>query len=278
MNQLPANGLSQSRLFWLLFNSMALSVMAYVFVYIVSGFSTLYIAWDMDVPGRLFTRHIEFEVPHDSPLWTTDTIVSVFLASPFSCLFIGLISLAVYQLIRRVSVSVLLFLIWMFLHSFNLSFGLISEDLLLGEGIARVADAFGFDLAIVTLAIGFSTYILIRSGMFAGKLFFNHLHEPLSDSFSKRLKLWFWTFFLPWLGSSLLFLLRDFAGITPKYLVLSAFLFLAISPIPFVKSDKISSTICMLPSDRRMILNLALGLVFFMLYHLWLRQGILLVP
>jgi len=274
----PDNILSRKRLLWLLINSLALSVMAYVFVYIVSGFSTLYIAWDMDVPGRLFTRHIEFSVPYDSPLWTNDTIVSVFLASPFSCLFIGLISLAVYQLIPRVSISSLLFLAWMFLHAFNLSFGLISEDLLLGEGIARVADAFGFDLAVVTLAIGFSTYFLIRSGMFAGRLFYNHLHLPLSDSFGKRLKLWFWCFFLPWFGSSLLFLLRDFSGIKPKDLVLTALLFLAIAAIPFVRPDKVSHTICMLPTGNKMLINLTLGLVFFLFFHLWLRHGILLVP
>ncbi len=260
---------------WLFLNSLSLFLIAYIFIYVVSGLSTLYIAYDMDIPARMFPKSIVFDLADDSPLWTADAIVSVFMATPFACLMMGLASLMTYQLSAGMSTSKLFFLIWLFLHSFNLSFGLFSEDLIMGQGVARVADVFGFNLAISVVSIGFSSYFLIRAGNFAGKMIANSMNINMINTFKSRLAVWFWSFLLPWIAGGSFLLLSDYKEIAPKEFILLGFLLLIILPIPFVRQAPVSQNqVCVIPNKKHILVNVLIAGISYLAFQYFLGDGI----
>lgn len=260
---------------WLFLNSLSLFLIAYIIIYVVSGLSTLYIAYDMDIPAKMFPKSVVFDLADDSPLWTTDAIVSVFMATPFVCLMMGLASLMVYQHIPRMTTSILFFLIWLFLHAFNLSFGLFSEDLIMGQGVARVADIFGFNLAVSVVSIGFSSYFLIRAGNFAGKMLANSMNMKLIDTFKRRAAVWFWSFLLPWIIGGSFLLLSDYEHIAAKELILLGFLLLIILPIPFVRHmPTAQDQVCVIPNKLNIIVNVLVAGTSYLALHYFLGEGI----
>jgi|GEM_PF-1178707 len=267
--------LSLSRSAMLFLHSLSVFVLAYLVVYFISGVSMLYIAYDLDIPARLFSSKTVFYLPSGSPLWTTDAIVSVYLAPPVTCLFIGLFALLLYQFLPRVNTSILFFVLWTFLHAFNRSFGLISEDLILKTDIHRVAAVFGFHKAIMVLSIGFSLFFLLKAGIFSGKLLFHHFPAARSHTFTNRLKIWFAAMFLPFLAGIGLFLLRDYGSVSVKDWILSGFLLLIILPIPFTRpKPQTDDTECIVPSIIQLLINIILAAVAFVAFSLFLDNGI----
>lgn len=267
--------LSLGRSAMLFLHSLSVFVLAYLMVYFISGVSMLYIAYDLDIPARLFPSHTVFYLPSESPLWTTDSIVSVYLAPPVACLFIGLFALLVYQFLPRVNTSILFFVLWTFLHAFNRSFGTISEDLILKTDIHRVAAVFGFHKAIMVISIGFSLFFLLKAGIFSGKLLFHHFPAARSHTFNNRLKIWFTAMFIPFLAGIGLFLLRDLGSVSVKDWILYGFLLLMILPIPFTRpKPQTDDAECIVPSITQLLINIILAAIAFVAFTSFLHDGI----
>lgn len=232
------NKLAVISYFSLFLQSLSFYVLAYLLIYVLAGISTLYIAYDMDIPARLFANEIRFNLQDDSPLWTFDAIVSVFMTAPVISLIVGVLSLLIYQFFTRISVSFLLATIWLFLHAFNQTFGLVSEDLITQTGLTRVANTLEIANFMVVVTIGVSLFFLFKAGSFGGKLFFFHMPEDLFSHKKKRFKLLLSTFFLPWITGSLIFFVISWPGITPKEIILSLLMLFMLICMAFVRPYK----------------------------------------
>ncbi len=221
----------------LFLHSLSFFVLSYLIIYVVSGISTLYIAYDMDIPARLFPSEIRFGIADESPLWTFDAIVSVYMAAPLASLAVGVAGLAVYQFVRHISVPFLFIVIWLFLHAFNQTFGLVSEDLITQTGLTRVAKTMGIDDFLLVLTIGISLFFLFKSGLFAARLFYLHTPEKFIENSKNRIKLLMFAFYLPWFfGTAILFGLA-WPGVIAKELILALFMLFILLCMLLVKPN-----------------------------------------
>jgi hypothetical protein len=238
MSSEKRNKLAVISYFSLFLQSLSFYVLAYLLIYVFAGISTLYIAYDMDIPVRLLADEIQFNLADDSPLWTFDAIVSVFMTAPVISFIVGVVSLLIYQFFTRISVSFLLAIIWLFLHAFNQTFGLVSEDLITQTGLTRVANTLEIANFMIVITIGVSLFFLFKAGTFGGKLFFFHMPEKLFKQKYKRFKLLLFTFFLPWITGSLVFFLISWPLITPKEIILSLLMLFMLICLAFVRPYK----------------------------------------
>lgn len=232
------NKLAVISYFSLFLQSVSFYVLAYLLIYMFAGISTLYIAYDMDIPARLFANEIQFNLQDDSPLWTFDAIVSVFMTAPVISFIVGVLSLLIYQFFNRISVPFLLTTIWLFLHAFNQTFGLLSEDLITQTGLTRVANTLEIANFMIVVTIGVSLFFLFKAGSFGGKLFFFHMPEVFFKEKKKRFKLLLSSFFLPWIAGSLIILAITWPKITPKEIILSLLMLFMLVCLAFVRPYK----------------------------------------
>lgn len=229
------NNYSKRYYFSLFLHALSFFVLTYLVIYVISGVSTLYIAYDMDVPARLFPSEIRFGIADDSPLWTFDAIVSVYMAAPLASLAVGVAALAVYQFATRISLPFLFMVIWFFLHAFNQTFGLVSEDLITRTGLTRVARTMGIDDFLMVLTIGVSLFFLFKSGLFAARLFYLHTPETMLENSKSRAKLLIAAFYLPWLFGTLIILGVAWPHFIAKDVILALFMLFVLLCILLVK-------------------------------------------
>lgn len=216
---------SIERYYYSLFlHSLSFFVLTYLVIYVISGISTLYIAYDMDIPASLFPYEIRFGIDDGSPLWTFDAIVSVYMAAPLASLAVGVAALAIYQFATRISLPLLFMVIWFFLHAFNQTFGLVSEDLITQTGLVRVAQTMGVDDFLMVLTIGISLFFLFKSGLFAARLFYLHTPETMLENSKSRAKLLIAAFYLPWLFGTLIILGIAWPRVIAKDVILALFM------------------------------------------------------
>jgi len=207
---------------------------AYIFIYFLSGISVLYIAFDLDVPATLFVNTIDFGLSQMAKPLTSDIIVSVFMAQPVSSFIMAIIAVFLFMLLRPKKYWLQLFLLWLFLHGFNFTFGLVSEDLLLKTGLFNVAVVMEIRQVMLILTIGISLFFLVKAGTLVGKLFYARIYQPSSQK-NSQLKVFVYHFFLPWITGSLIILLLSFQHNSLKDILLRLSMFVSILPIIFLK-------------------------------------------
>ncbi len=250
-------------------------VLAYLLLYLVNGISTLYIAYDMDVPAMLFTGETRFLIPDESPLWSRDAIISVFMTAPLVSFVVGVLALVVYQLFGKMNGPLFFLVIWLFLHGFNMTFGLVTEDLITQTGLTRVAQTLGLHQFALVLTIGVSLYFLFQAGKFTGQLTGIHTPVGMMDSKAKRLKLFASAFFLPWLGGSLFIIGISSENELIKNLILSLFMLFMLSCMFFAKTRIYikKGSITEVKIWQLLLLPLITAVTIFAVHYL-LRDGI----
>lgn len=216
--------------------SLSIFLISYYLLYAISGLSVLYIAYDLDIPTRLFLNKIVFYLPDDSPLWTSDAIISILMATPVSSFIVGIAVLFLFLIITQKNALMLHFSLWLFLQAFNMTFGLLSENILSHTGLVRVADVMGLERIMLILTVGMSFFFMIKSGMLAGKLFFGHLENIEQMTPKQKTTKAVYFFIIPWLiGSSVVILLSS-QTIEKKDFILSAFMLFLLIPSLFTKT------------------------------------------
>ncbi|MDA3944247.1 MAG: hypothetical protein PF694_12000 [Bacteroidetes bacterium] len=254
--------------------SLSSFMLAYLTIYLFSGIGILYIAYDMDIPASLQLNKITFGIPFDSPLWTKDAIVSVFMAQPVSSFIMGTISILLLLLIKPKQFWLQLFFIWFFLHGFNFTFGVLSEDILLQRGLFRVATVMDIRQVMLILTIGISLFFLIKAGSLAGKLLYSKVFQLYAENRHTRELNFLLVIFLPYLLGSLLILLITLGKNDLKDYLLKIAMFVSLTPIIFaqisnnlIKSDKKK------PKLITGIPLFAFSLIAIGFFYSWLRNG-----
>ncbi|MCC7318852.1 MAG: hypothetical protein IT219_09995 [Bacteroidales bacterium] len=210
--------------------SLSIFLISYYLLYFISGLSVLYIAYDLDIPARLFINKMVFYLPDDGALWTSDAVISILMATPVSSFITGIIVLFIFFVVARKNAVMLSFSLWLFLQAFNMTFGLLSENILSQTGLVRVANVMGLEQIMLILTVGVSFFFLIKSGMLAGKLFFGHLENiELMTSRQKMIKAVYF-FIFPWLIGSSIVILLSWQTAEKKDFILSAFMLFLLIP------------------------------------------------
>lgn len=255
--------------------SLSSFLLAYLFVYLFSGLAVLYIAYDLDIPASLQLNKFSFETPFDSPLWTKDAIVSVFMAQPVSSFIMGTISILLLLLIKPKLFWVQLFFIWFFLHGFNFTFGVLSEDIVLQRGMFRVATVMDIRQMMLIFTIGISIFFLIKAGSLTGKLLYAKVFQFFPDSQHTRMWNFLLVIFLPYLIGSLLILLLSSGNNDLKDYLLKIAMFISLTPVIFarirsnlIKNDQLPPKL--IPG----ILLFISTLIAFGIFYFALKNGI----
>ncbi len=261
----------------ILLQSLGVFLLAYLFVYLLSGLSVLYIAYDLDIPARLFGNRIEFGITETNPLWTGDAIVSVFMSKPVSSFIMATISILMLLLLKPKKFWIQLFYIWVFLHGFNFTFGLLSEDLLLQRGLFRVANVMDIRQIALTLTIGISIFFLLKAGSLAGKLYFSKVFQLKPENKNTQLINFQYTFLIPFFVGSLLVLILNFNATKPKDFLLIASMFLSLIPIIFTKTAILkTSNFTAQPILSTAFILISIALTTLIFFYLVLKEGIIL--
>ncbi|MDP2238154.1 MAG: hypothetical protein Q8J88_17130 [Bacteroidales bacterium] len=218
--------------------SLSLFLITYYLAYFISGLSVLYIAYDFDIPARLYINNIHFGLSDDSPLWTSDATISVFMATPVSSFVVGIVSIFIFMIKKKKTALYLFASIWIFLQAFNMTFGLLSENLITQTGLIKVAQEMGLRSIMIILTIGLSLFFLVKSGILAAKLFYTHLDCNFISEKSIRGKLAFYFFFLPWMAGSVIIIFLAGESVDKKDFIMAGFMLLLLLPSLFVSPPK----------------------------------------
>ena len=249
-------------------HSLSIFLISYFLLYIISGLSVLYIAYDFDIPAKLFINTIVFDLPDESPLWTTDAIISILMATPVSSFITGIIALFVFLVVAKKNAFLLFFSLWIFLQAFNMTFGLLSENIISQTGLVRVAREMGLKSIMLLLTVGLSFFFMVKSGMLAGKLFVAHAEFAKNITFKKKIIKTVVFFILPWLTGSLILFVITNETLEAKNIILSIFMLILLVPTLFTATPQ---RLKPLPFPKRFpffLMSLAIMVIFFSVFIL----------
>ncbi len=166
---------------------------------ILSGLTTLYFSYDLNIRAILHLDGIRFLTSVTSRAWTRDAIVTINLAAPIMNLFLGLIIMAVFIFSYRKSQSMAFFLIWLMIYSFTGIFGSFVENNIARTGLYAVSKLMDIGVVFQIIFIVLALYFLYIMGLTIGKL----VMLILPDRFKKEDKMqsffFLLVFLLPWL-------------------------------------------------------------------------------
>ena len=181
------------------FISVMSSIFAFLIVFFFTNYSSLFFAYDFDIPALFDLNGISFSTDIDSDSWSRDAMVTILLSKPISAVIGGIIFFLVLMLRTKKSVSVILLLFWLNVFAFNSAFGILIDDAVAGSGTYEVAVAMHINnILLIALSI-ILAFILLKIGMMNGRLMI--LSFPNQNLFSRAPRIIFFSviFLIPWL-------------------------------------------------------------------------------
>lgn len=212
--------------------SLSLFLITYFAVVFLTGLSELYIAYDFDIPATLYLKGAVFHIPDNDPRWTRDALTSVLLATPVSSFVLSMGAVFVFIARRNKTQMMLYTSIWLLLQSFNMTFGLISENLITQTGLARVAELQGLGQSALIVTVGLAFYLMLQFGAFTARLLLAHG----GPTFRKHRYLAVLIFFiLPWLIGNTIVLIIGGPHIGLKDWLVKTMMLVMLLPAFFVR-------------------------------------------
>ncbi len=166
---------------------------------VLSGLTTLYFSYDLNIKAILHLDGTTFITPASSQAWTHDAVVTINLAAPIMNLFLGLAVMALFIFSRRKSLSMAFFLIWLMVYSFTGIFGSFVENNLGRTGLYTVSKLMDIDVVFQIIFVVLALYFLYIMGLAIGKLVMLIIPEKFKKE-DKIDTIFFLTVFIfPWL-------------------------------------------------------------------------------
>lgn len=254
--------------------SVISAICAYLIVFLYSNYVSLYFAYDFDVPAIVNYKGIVFLSESAIETWSRDEIITILLSKPISAMIFGLGFLIILMVGNRKPASLILFLLWLNIFSFNTSYGVLIDDLIAQSGTYEAAIQMNIDnIILIVLSILFG-FILYKIGMMNGRLVIMSFPNQNLCSFKNRIQFFVLIFLVPLLavvgycylfGSASSSLSELFKNL-PVLLIL----------MPFLTSGKIANKkFKYLPSSGNTKIDIYLSIAFvmvslaliFVLYH-----------
>lgn len=104
-------------------NSTVLFVLAFLSVYYINNYVTIYTAQIFDIPTVLYSYRIFWPLYTYSSLYTRTALVATFGMGPFFCLLLAVLFLQVPRWLKKYNLNLKLFALWLSFHAFNTVFG-----------------------------------------------------------------------------------------------------------------------------------------------------------
>lgn len=166
---------------------------------LLSGLTTLYFSYDLDIKAVLGLNGITFLTAPGSQAWTRDALVTLNLAAPIMNLFLGLIVMIIYVFSRRKSQSMAFFMIWIMVYTFTGVFGSFVENNIARTGLYEVSKIMDFGVVVQIIGVILSLYFLYIMGLSLGKLVMLTLPERFKKEDKMMTSFFLLIFLLPWL-------------------------------------------------------------------------------
>ncbi len=166
---------------------------------ILSGLTTLYFSYDLNIRAILHLNGITFFTPSTSQAWTRDAIVTINFAAPIMNLILGLIIMAIFIFSRRKSLSMAFFLIWLMVYSFTGIFGSFVENNLARTGLYTVSKLMDIGVVFQIIFVVLSLYFLYIMGLTIGKLVMLIIPKRFKQEDKINTTFFLTAFVFPWL-------------------------------------------------------------------------------
>lgn len=170
---------------------------AYVSIFFVSNYASLYLAYDFDIPAIFDTHGIMFLADSNSSLWTRDAFITILLSSPLSTIIIGIIALIIFMINNKKTFAVIFLLLWIVIFAFNASFSILINDAIWGKGTYEVAQLMQLNNIYLVAMSFIYAFLLYKIGTMNSKLIvlsFSNL-----DKLKNRIIFFFTILVIPWL-------------------------------------------------------------------------------
>ncbi|MCX6250764.1 MAG: hypothetical protein NTX61_08430 [Bacteroidetes bacterium] len=175
---------------FILINSTAMFLLAYLFVHLLTQLGIVLAASNFKIDTVIYYYEIDFLIRARE--WTPDAVQVVYTTGPFIGAIIAFLSFILYtNIIEELWVS-RLFILWVFCHAFVRFFGEFLAGNLLGEGFGYVVMyMFFMDTSKMILTVFafiimmFTGLAMTRQFLFTGNLYFNLLDKSNRMSFVK---------------------------------------------------------------------------------------------
>ncbi len=166
---------------------------------ILSGLTTLYFSYDLNIKAILHLDGITFFTPSSSPAWTRDAIITINLAAPIMNLFFGLIIMAIFIFSHRKSRAMAFFMIWLMIYSFTGIFGSFVENNIARTGLYTVSKLMDIGVVFQIIFVVLALYFLYIMGIIIGKLVMLIIPEKFKREDKINITFFLTAFILPWL-------------------------------------------------------------------------------
>lgn len=213
--------------------SVVSAIFAFLLVFLFSNYSSLFFAYDFDIPASFNLEGISFYTAIDNQSWSRDAMVTILLSKPISAIIGGIIFLLVLMLRTRKPVSLIMLLFWLNVFAFNTAFGVLIDDAVAGAGTYEVAVAMHIDnIYLIVIGIVFA-FILYKIGMMNGRLILLSFPNQKLSALSGRIIFFITVLLVPWLfvviytcfSKGLLFSISGVLKNLPVIILLIPFLF-----------------------------------------------------
>ncbi len=179
--------------------SLVSGMFAWYFERFLSGLTTLYFSYDLNIKAVLNLHGIRFLTPAVSEVWTRDARVTLNLAAPIMNLFLGLITLAIYVFMPRKSRSMAFFMIWLMVFAFTGIFGSYLENNVARTGLYALSKIMDIGVVFQIIFVVLALYFLYIMGVAIGKLVALTLPLQFFQEDKIRLSAFLLIFVFPWL-------------------------------------------------------------------------------
>ncbi len=166
---------------------------------LLSGLTTLYFSYDLNIKAVLHLSGITFFTLTSSPVWTHDAIITINLAAPIMNLFLGLIIMAIFIFSKRKTQSMTFFMLWIMIYSFTGIFGSFVENNLARTGLYTVSRLMDIGVIFQIIFIVLSLYFLYIMGLAIGKLVMLIIPEKFKQEDRIKTSFFLIVFVFPWL-------------------------------------------------------------------------------
>ncbi|MDP2721875.1 MAG: hypothetical protein Q8O72_03880 [Bacteroidales bacterium] len=226
--------------------SLLTALASYVVLFFISGYSSLYFAYDFDILAKMGLNGVVFQTPAADAKWTFDALVTIYLSKPLTSFFVGLLAILLLMFIHQKSTTWLYFLLWSAIWGLNGSIGSLIDDAIFGENTYAVAKAMDFSFSVLLVSGVLAAYFMYMVGVIIGRLYFVYLRNAPTYQSKERTKWITTTILIPWMFLGLISYLNWLPGSSWWELVKNLTAIILIIPMYFIKDQLIKST-----NDRR---------------------------
>jgi len=216
--------------------SLAMFLSMAFLVYLPNQLATKLIASTFNIPTRFDFFRINFLIPDNSPLWTSESIITVYLAGPLISLAFGLYFKYLHFRHTKRPGKLKLFFLWGWVHGYLQFFGSIIVGTLVLDGLGFVIEWMYIPLIVKLILVLLSLLTLLRLGMVANMEFLRI--APNHSMLKKPFKLKFFAAVVPSIVGLVIFFIIKFPDNSIYSVLINLLVLLILAPIMVLKSHE----------------------------------------